>query len=429
MTFLQPSYLWGLLALAIPIAIHFWSRKKVQTIKVGSTQFITQTKSKQSKSIQINEWWLLVLRCLIIALLVGILAEPQTTTTAPRQDVAYVFEPSLLATAEGRARFKQIPQEGRFLLTEGFPKWEEDSPLEEGIPNYWQLAKEMEQLPADSVVVFTHAFAKAVKGKRPPVHKNITWVTVDTEKTVSEPVWARVKKDKDSVEVLAVYSDATRLSFSKKTIAENEIRQNATQDSLEVNIENSVTQIPLYPEKKGKVVMVVDDGFETQGTFVELGIQAIANYTQTDITVEKRTPSAEMVFAETDYVVWLSDTMMPKTIAKTLRYRQDVLAHRLIEPGTSPTDFVLTKELNTKVVLEEDLVGHLLDWLSLDKDVLGQVQKKDIRAISSEQLQTNVALNNTTTPNIATINFSGWLLMALLFLMVSERVVASIRKQ
>ncbi|WP_299210598.1 BatA domain-containing protein [uncultured Dokdonia sp.] len=427
MTFLQPSYLWGLLALAIPIAIHFWSRKKVQTIKVGSTQFITQTKSKQSKSIQINEWWLLLLRCLIIALLVGILAAPQITTTVPRQDVAYVFEPSLLATAEGRARFEQIPQEGRYLFTEGFPEWEEDSPVEEGIPHYWQLAREMEQLAADNVVVFTYAFAKAVKGKRPTVHKNITWITVDTEKTVSEPVWTRVKKD--SVEVVAVYSDATTLSFSKTTIAENEIRRNASQDSLEVNTENGVAQIPLYPEKKVKVVMMVDDGLETQSIFVELGIKAIASYTQTDIIIEKSAPSAEKAFAESDYIVWLSDAVMPETTAKTLRYRQDILAHRLIEPGTSRTDFILTKELNTKVVLEEDWMGHLLRWLTLDKDVFGQVQKEDLRTISSEQLQTKVALNTKTIPKIAAADFSGWLWMVLLFLMVGERIVASIRKQ
>ena len=49
MSFLQPSYLWALLAIAIPIAIHLWSRKKVRTIRVGSTQYITenQVQAKQ----------------------------------------------------------------------------------------------------------------------------------------------------------------------------------------------------------------------------------------------------------------------------------------------------------------------------------------------------------------------------------------------
>ncbi|MFC4635035.1 BatA domain-containing protein [Dokdonia ponticola] len=427
MTFLQPSYLWGLLGLLIPIAIHFWSRKKVQIIKVGSTQFIAQTKSKQSKSIQINEWWLLVLRCFIIALLVGILAVPQITTTVPRLDVAYVFEPSLLATAEGRARFQQIPQQGRFLLTEGLPEWQEYTLVEEGNFHYWQLAKEMEQLPADSVVVFVHAFAKAVKGKRPTLVKNSTWIPVDTEAEISKPVWARVKKD--SIEVVAVYSDATTLSFSKTPIAENEVRRNASQDSLEVNTEEGGAYIPIYPEKEIKVVMVVDDGFETQSTFVEAGIKAIARYTQTDITLEKRTPSAELVFPESDYIVWLSDAVLPETTAKTLRYRQDILAHRLIEPGTSPTDFIWTKELNTNVVLEEDWVGHLLDWFALDTDLVAQIQEEDIRTLSGEQLQTKVAVNTATIPNIATANVSGWLWMIFLFLMIGERIVASLRKQ
>ena len=173
MTLLQPSYLWGLLALAIPIIIHLWSRKKVRTIKVGSIQFIAPTKSKESNSIQLNEWWLLLLRCLIISILVVILAEPYNTTTPDKEEVAYLFEPSLLSTADGLARFEQIPLEGRRLLQEDFPLWETGDVItnKEVVPNYWQLAREMEELAADSIVVFTHAFAKAVKGKRPTVKK------------------------------------------------------------------------------------------------------------------------------------------------------------------------------------------------------------------------------------------------------------------
>ena len=427
MTFLEPSYFWGLLGLAIPIAIHFWSRKKVQTIQVGSTRFISQTKSKQSKSIQINEWWLLLLRCLIIGLLVGILAEPQTTSVSAQQKVAYVFEPSLLATAEGRARFEKIPLEGRLLLVEDFPKWEEDIVVEEGVPQYWQIAREMEQLQADSVVVFTHAFAKAVKGKRPTLKKNITWIPVDTEETVSEPVWAQGKGD--SVEVVEMLSDANKLSFSKTRLAENEIKQNATKDSLAINTENGEVNIPLYPKREVKVVMLIAPGFETQSIFVEAGLKAIASYTQTDIAIKKNKSASEMSVSGKDYIIWLSEAVIPKTSAKTLRYDKDILAHKLIEPGNTPTDFVLTKELNPEVVIDEDWVGELLHWLALDEDVSVHFQREDQRAISSNQVQTKVTLNKEATPQIATADFSGWLWIVLLFLMVSERVIASIRKQ
>ncbi|MEP0086438.1 MAG: BatA domain-containing protein, partial [Maribacter dokdonensis] len=77
MSFAHPSYLWALLGLLVPIAIHLWSKKEAKTIKIGSVQWLSESKSKQSSSIQLNEWWLLVLRMGIISLLVLLMAKPQ----------------------------------------------------------------------------------------------------------------------------------------------------------------------------------------------------------------------------------------------------------------------------------------------------------------------------------------------------------------
>ena len=77
MSFAHPSYLWALLGLLVPIAIHLWSKKEAKTIKIGSVQLLSESKSRQSSSIQLNEWWLLLLRIGIISLLVVLLAKPQ----------------------------------------------------------------------------------------------------------------------------------------------------------------------------------------------------------------------------------------------------------------------------------------------------------------------------------------------------------------
>ena len=61
MVFLNPLFLWTLLGLSIPIAIHFWSKKKVKTIKIGSTQLLKQLNPKQTSSIRLNQWFLLLL--------------------------------------------------------------------------------------------------------------------------------------------------------------------------------------------------------------------------------------------------------------------------------------------------------------------------------------------------------------------------------
>ena len=59
MTFLNPTYLWGLLGLAVPLAIHLWSKMEGKTIKIGSIQLLTEANPKQASSIHLNELFLL----------------------------------------------------------------------------------------------------------------------------------------------------------------------------------------------------------------------------------------------------------------------------------------------------------------------------------------------------------------------------------
>src|SRR5215510_3306616 len=70
MTLANPVYLWTLLGLAVPIAIHFLSRKEGKVIKLGSIRHVQETSTQQFKGIRLNEIFLLILRCFLIALLV-----------------------------------------------------------------------------------------------------------------------------------------------------------------------------------------------------------------------------------------------------------------------------------------------------------------------------------------------------------------------
>ncbi|MEQ9166083.1 MAG: BatA domain-containing protein, partial [Fulvivirga sp.] len=61
MNFANSTYLFALLGFLIPIAIHLWNKKEAKVIKVGSIQFVPTQDSNQSKSIQLNEVFLLLL--------------------------------------------------------------------------------------------------------------------------------------------------------------------------------------------------------------------------------------------------------------------------------------------------------------------------------------------------------------------------------
>src|SRR5690606_33162258 len=105
MVFLNPMYLWALTGLAVPLAIHFWSRKEGKTIKVGSIQFLKESDPKQASSVKLNEIWLLILRMLVITILVLIIARPVLKGENSRTALTYLIDPSLLQKHEkiGRA--------------------------------------------------------------------------------------------------------------------------------------------------------------------------------------------------------------------------------------------------------------------------------------------------------------------------------------
>src|SRR6187549_1844600 len=74
MQFLNPTWLWGLTGLLIPLAIHLLSRKEGKVIRVGSIRHLEETSTRQFKSIKLNEFVLLILRSLLILFIVLFLA-------------------------------------------------------------------------------------------------------------------------------------------------------------------------------------------------------------------------------------------------------------------------------------------------------------------------------------------------------------------
>ena len=76
MAFLQPYMLWGLLALSIPIIIHFWYQKKGKTISWAASQWLIDKTSLQHRGLRLDELPLLLIRCLLIILFVLLLSKP-----------------------------------------------------------------------------------------------------------------------------------------------------------------------------------------------------------------------------------------------------------------------------------------------------------------------------------------------------------------
>ena len=79
MHFLFPWMLLGSLGIAVPIAIHLLNRYRYKVVDWGAMELLRKALITRSKRIKIEDWLLLVLRCLIVMLLALALSRPVLT--------------------------------------------------------------------------------------------------------------------------------------------------------------------------------------------------------------------------------------------------------------------------------------------------------------------------------------------------------------
>ena len=100
MAFLNPFFLFGLLAAGIPLVIHLWNRRRVVTIDFSSLIFITAAHRENARRFQLRQFLILLLRMAIIALIALALARPFLTLGLPvasvraKTDVVIVLDNS-----------------------------------------------------------------------------------------------------------------------------------------------------------------------------------------------------------------------------------------------------------------------------------------------------------------------------------------------
>lgn len=76
MSFLYPSFLWALLALAIPIIIHLFNFRRYKTVYFTNVRFLKQVKEETTSRNKLKHLMVLLSRCLALAFLVFAFAQP-----------------------------------------------------------------------------------------------------------------------------------------------------------------------------------------------------------------------------------------------------------------------------------------------------------------------------------------------------------------
>ncbi|HWV30828.1 MAG TPA: BatA domain-containing protein [Dyadobacter sp.] len=114
MAFLQPYMLWGMLGVAMPVAIHFWYQKRGKTIEWAAMRWLGEQTTLQHRGLRLNEVWLMILRCLLVILLALILSKPVAgwLGNAGKPKVVHLVQANQLVTETYRFELEKAQRDG-----------------------------------------------------------------------------------------------------------------------------------------------------------------------------------------------------------------------------------------------------------------------------------------------------------------------------
>jgi aerotolerance regulator-like protein len=190
--FNAPLWLYALATLAIPLALHLWSRRPRRVIRVGSLRHVADLAEARSWSARLTEPLLLLLRLGMLASVVLALAGPRIGAgrLGGRLSHLVLVEPDLLADSalirsdpllDSLARSRVTVR----LLTADLPRWQLDgwrSGYGMEVPHpqsetLWNMLLSADALvsPGGSILVIARPRVATLGGRRPALHAAVSW--------------------------------------------------------------------------------------------------------------------------------------------------------------------------------------------------------------------------------------------------------------
>lgn len=314
---LSPLALTGLFSLAVPLAIHLLSRHYAQVIKVGSIKFLKAAEPVTFRRFALSEWWLLVLRLLLLTLATLALARPVLRARLESRSAPgwVLVSPDLWQRATDPHFYhcidslRAVGYEPHLLLPT-FPALPPDSVATEPV-DAWSMLEELDHLlPQDTrLVVLTGEQVALLHGKRPTLSREVVWLTFPhTEKKT----WVHHAKHvgKDSVWVVLGESHRDYTRFQTKLISSLA----AAQQRYSIP--------PLAPPQR--LAVFFDDSTQHDAEYLRYALQAIQQQFFLDFQLTMR-PIRDTAALRSlpDMLFWLSAHPLPTSLISTpfiLRY-------------------------------------------------------------------------------------------------------------
>jgi len=400
MTLLNPSALWGLLGLSVPIAIHLLSRKEGKIIYVGSLRHFEDTPTQQFKSIRLNEIALLIIRMLLVAAIVLLLSKPGWDSSSSAKWV--LRESGLQLPPSYDKMIDSLVAEGyeERYLAPGFP---EELPNQYELSDYWRLAEELDAQPISEAIVFTKAALTGFRGERAGRPIRSRWLPV--EQTTSQDQ-AGFRITSDSARIFISDQDPRRLRVDRKDVALT------TGNSTDIDF-SAITSVDSI-----RIVVSAASGYAYERSLLVRMLEVIASEERLPIVV--RTELAR-TWDSIDWYIPLG------TDEGRINYQHKLSL--VSEPGPlliqkSSNEWSLTKRLNPELIADENLVSQLATLLWTQSGF--KSQPADFVSIPEPMMWARH--NQHSNAGVAFADLRPWLWLMLIVFFVGERILSFMRR-
>lgn len=363
MSLTNPIYLWSLLGLAIPIAIHLLSRKEGKVIKLGSIRHVQETSTQQFRGIRLNEVLLLVMRCALIA----ILALGISGFHFSQKDGNWILlEPGVEKIKNVQTAMDSLEEQGYDLhwLTSSFPSTSK-SP-DSVFANYWLAIRQLEKSNLEQVIIFSFAKAEKFRGRQQVIPDNIRVIPVEPEE--KHFVLEAVQTD-DSVVVRLGISNTTLTHFQSQKFK-------FVHDSVRVTSPRPI-----------KISLVGDKALEKEKQILTAAVRAIDNITPHAFHISEKASNQFTNEENPDWLFWLTRENAPVTKANLLKW-SPAFTNNLIEQS-GRNEWMLTQPLNEEIAIDKKLTLSLAVLLLSDSALENIASSNDQRTLSETMAWTS----------------------------------------
>ena len=205
---LQPIWLAAMAGIAIPVIVHLWNLRRGKILKIGSVALLTGASRRLAWSRRITQWWLLALRCLLLASLAFLLAGPYWVKRGVGGKGWVLAEASA-----GGERYGGVIDS---LMKAGYERH-----MLGDSENYWAGFRAADKMAPAGLpfFVFTSGLESRFSGKRPTTGRDVHWYTYAPADSVSRWIQSAWYYSADSIEVVEGVSSGTGTHFEHRRIS------------------------------------------------------------------------------------------------------------------------------------------------------------------------------------------------------------------